>query len=95
MQGEVTFDENGLRADSSVEVYQYRLNNGSIEQTAIVSIIAVNQTSAQLFYERNQSDQTVYPSECSHYMTAPVLFPKSVAIDAICTLRHQSCVKAI
>ncbi len=66
MQGEVTFDENGLRSDSHVKVNQYRLDDVSVNQTpCIASIIAVNKSSARLVYEKNQTNQTVFPSEFS------------------------------
>ncbi len=62
IQGRVTFDENGSRVHSHVEVYQYRLKEDTICKIPVAYIKPLNESFGELLYREKENNNIVYPS---------------------------------
>lgn len=63
MQGRVTFNDEGTRVPSHVEVGQYRLTEDTVDRISVAYVKPLNETSAIFFYKDLENNQTVYPSK--------------------------------
>ena len=62
IQGRITFDENGSRVHSHVEVHQYRLKEDTIYKIPVAYIRPLNKSFGELFYRDKENNNIVYPS---------------------------------